>query len=30
MRGPAVEIIKAMKLEEAIRSLHTTEKGTRF
>jgi len=30
IRGPAVEIIKAMKLEEAVRSRHTTEEGTRF
>ena len=30
IRGPAVEIIKVMKLEEALRSRHTTEEGTRF
>jgi 2-polyprenyl-6-methoxyphenol hydroxylase-like FAD-dependent oxidoreductase len=30
IRGPAVEIIKAMKLEEAVHSRHTTEEGTRF
>lgn len=30
VRGPAVEIIKKMKMEDAIRSLHTTEEGTRF
>lgn len=30
IRGPAIEIIKRMKLEEAIRSRHTTEEGTRF
>lgn len=30
IRGPAVEIIKGMKLEEAVRSRHTTEEGTRF
>lgn len=30
IRGPAVEIIKKMKIEKAIRSLHTTEEGTRF
>lgn len=30
IRGPAVEIVKAMKLEEAIRSRHTTEEGTSF
>ena len=30
IRGPAVEIIKKMKLEEAVRSRHTTEEGTRF
>ena len=30
IRGPAVEIIKGMKLEEAIRSRHTTEEGTTF
>lgn len=30
IRGPAVEIIKRMKLEEAVRSRHTTEEGTRF
>jgi 2-polyprenyl-6-methoxyphenol hydroxylase-like FAD-dependent oxidoreductase len=30
IRGPAVEIIKRMGLEEAIRSRHTTEEGTRF
>ena len=28
--GPAVEIIQQMKLEEAVRSRHTTEEGTRF
>ncbi|KAL6713189.1 hypothetical protein ACLMJK_009310 [Lecanora helva] len=30
IRGPAIDIIKKMKLEEAIRSRYTTEKGTRF
>lgn len=30
IRGPAVEIIKQMKLEEAVRNRHTTEEGTRF
>ena len=30
IRGPAVEIIKRMNLEEAVRSRHTTEEGTRF
>ena len=30
IRGPAVEIIKRMKLEEAVRSRHTTEEGIRF
>ena len=30
VRGPAIEIVKKMKLEEAIRSRHTTEEGTRF
>ena len=30
IRGPAVEIIKRMSLEEAVRSRHTTEEGTRF
>ena len=30
MRGPAIEIMKAMGLEDAVRSLHTTEEGTRF
>lgn len=30
IRGAAVEIIKQMKLEEAIRSRHTTEEGTIF
>ena len=30
IHGPAVEIIKRMKLEEAVRSRHTTEEGTRF
>jgi 2-polyprenyl-6-methoxyphenol hydroxylase-like FAD-dependent oxidoreductase len=30
IRGPAIEIVKAMKLEEAVRSRHTTEEGTRF
>lgn len=30
IRGPAIEIIKEMKLEEAVRSRHTTEEGTRF
>ena len=30
IRGPAVEIIKRMKLEEAVRSRHTTEEGTIF
>ena len=28
VRGPAIEIIKKMKLEEAVRSRHTTEEGT--
>ena len=30
IHGPAVEIIKRMNLEEAVRSRHTTEEGTRF
>lgn len=30
IRGPAIEIIKQMKLEEAVRARHTTEEGTRF
>ena len=30
IRGPAIEIIKLMKLEEALRSRHTTEEGTTF
>ena len=30
IRGPAIEIMKAMKLEEAVRSRYTTEEGTRF
>ncbi|MCJ1338997.1 hypothetical protein MMC09_004286 [Bachmanniomyces sp. S44760] len=30
VRGPAIEIVKAMKLEEAVRSRHTTEEGTSF
>ena len=30
IRGPAIQIIKDMKLEEAIRSRHTTEEGTAF
>jgi len=30
IRGPAIEIVKAMKLEEAVRSRHTTEEGTIF
>lgn len=30
IRGLAVEIIKEMGLEEAVRSRHTTEEGTRF
>lgn len=30
IRGPAIEIIKKMKMEEAVRSQHTTEEGTRF
>ncbi|KAI9661210.1 MAG: hypothetical protein M1821_009537 [Bathelium mastoideum] len=30
MRGPAIEIIKQMKLEEAVRSRGTTETGTRM
>jgi len=30
IRGPAIEIIKNMKLEEAIRSRGTTEEGTTF
>ena len=30
IRGQAIEIIKKMRLEEAIRSRHTTEEGTKF
>lgn len=30
IRGPAIEIVKAMRLEEAVRSRTTTEEGTRF
>jgi 2-polyprenyl-6-methoxyphenol hydroxylase-like FAD-dependent oxidoreductase len=30
IRGPAIEIVKAMKLEEAVRRRHTTEEGTSF
>lgn len=30
IRGPAIEIMKAMKLEEAVRSRLTTEEGTSF
>jgi 2-polyprenyl-6-methoxyphenol hydroxylase-like FAD-dependent oxidoreductase len=30
VRGSAVEIIKQMKLEEAVRSRHTTEEGAIF
>ena len=30
IRGPAIEIIKLMKLEEALLSRHTTEEGTIF
>ena len=30
IRGPAIDIIKKMKLEEAVRSRYTTEEGTRF
>ncbi|KAF1852217.1 FAD/NAD(P)-binding domain-containing protein [Cucurbitaria berberidis CBS 394.84] len=30
IRGPAIEVIKRMKLEEAVRSRTTTEEGTRF
>ena len=30
IHGPAVEIIKKMKLEEAVKSRHTTEQGTTF
>lgn len=30
IRGPAIEVIKRMKLEEACRSRHTTEEGTSF
>ena len=30
IRGTAIEIVKLMKLEEVLRSRHTTEKGTRF
>ncbi len=29
IRGPAIEVIKKMNLEEAVRSYHTTEIGTR-
>jgi len=30
IRGRAIQIVKKMKLEEALRSRHTTEEGTRF
>ncbi|KAL9064736.1 MAG: hypothetical protein Q9157_007725 [Trypethelium eluteriae] len=30
IHGPAIEIVKGMNLEEAIRSRHTTEEGTRI
>lgn len=30
VRGPAIEVIKKMKLEEALRSRHTTETGATF
>ncbi|MCJ1356191.1 MAG: hypothetical protein MMC33_006185 [Icmadophila ericetorum] len=30
IRGPAIKIIKGMKLEEAVRSRHTSEEGTTF
>ena len=30
IRGAAIEIVKAMKLEERLRSRHTTEEGTTF
>ncbi|KAI4124775.1 MAG: hypothetical protein LQ338_004634 [Usnochroma carphineum] len=30
IRGPAIEVVKKMKLEEALRSRLTTEEGTRF
>lgn len=30
IRGPAIDIVKAMKLDDAIRSRHTTEEGTSF
>ena len=30
IHGRAVEIVKKMRLEEAIRDRHTTEEGTRF
>lgn len=30
IHGPAIETIKRMKLEEAVRSRHTTEEGTTF
>jgi 2-polyprenyl-6-methoxyphenol hydroxylase-like FAD-dependent oxidoreductase len=30
IHGPAVEILKRMKLEEAVRTRHTTEEGTRI
>ena len=30
IRGPAIEIVKLMKMEEALRSRHTTEEGTIF
>ena len=30
IEGPAVEILKRMQLEEAVRSRHTTEEGTSF
>ncbi len=30
IRGPAIEIVKGMKLEEGIRASHTTEEGIRF
>ncbi|KAG0647703.1 Monooxygenase CTB7 [Hyphodiscus hymeniophilus] len=30
IHGPAIEVVKRMKLDEAIRSCHTTETGTRI
>ena len=30
IHGPAIEIVKGMQLDEAVRSRHTTEEGTRF